>query len=174
MVQNSSSSSTVSLGSLLEEVLDEILEGFQVISSDWKYIYINEVMAQQSKKAREELLGRTVMECFPGLENTPLFVQLKRCMNERVTLRMENLYQFPDQSKGWFDLCIHPWIGGILIFSVDITNRKSLEEKFNQGVQELQSLIPDETNDEKMLKIRRALHDIQQSISAPSSTLMAH
>lgn len=78
--------------------LDSMLEGMQIIGFDWRYLYINNTAAQHGKKPKEELLGRTMMECYPGIEKTPLFATLQRCMTERATLQMENEFTYPDES----------------------------------------------------------------------------
>jgi len=101
------------------EVLDSMLEGFQIISFDWKYLYVNQTVARQGRRTREDLEGHTMMEMYPGIENTPLFTALRRCMDERTPQTMENEFTYPDGSKGWFQLVIQPAPDGIFILSTD-------------------------------------------------------
>jgi PAS domain-containing protein len=84
------------LDRLARGVLDILLEGFQVIGPDWKYLYVNDTVAVQGKRSREELVGRTMMECYPGIELTPMFEVLRRCMREHTPDRMENEFTYPD------------------------------------------------------------------------------
>ena len=114
-------------------MLDNMLEGVQVIGFDWRYIYINNIAAQQGKKPKEELFGRTVMECYPGIESTPLFAALQRCMTECTALQMENEFVYPDGRQGWLDLSIQPVPEGLLILSQDITFRKRAEEALQRN-----------------------------------------
>lgn len=125
---------------LLETVLDNMLEGFQVISRDWEYLYVNNSVADQGKKSKAELIGKTMMECYPGIDKTPLFEQLKKAQDQKVSIRMENEFKFPDGSSGWFELYIHPWAEGIIIFSIDITDRKTAENKLYGKIKELNIL----------------------------------
>lgn len=136
-----SSSTTLPVGDLLRNVIDEMLEGLQVIGRDWRYLYVNETVVRQAKSAKEALLNRTMMECFPGIEKTPLFDQLKKCMDERVSIRMENEFAFPDGSKGWFQLYIHPVNEGLMILSVDITERKRAQAALRDKIGELEALM---------------------------------
>jgi len=53
-------------------LFDKMLEGVQVISTDWKYIYLNDVAIQHSRLALDQLLGHTPMELYPGIENTEM------------------------------------------------------------------------------------------------------
>jgi len=48
-------------------------------------------------------------------------------MQKRVTKLMENEFIFPDGKKDWFELRIQPAPEGIFVLSVDITERKQLE-----------------------------------------------
>ncbi|MGD2066977.1 MAG: PAS domain S-box protein, partial [Candidatus Bathyarchaeota archaeon] len=115
--------------------LDSLMEGCQIIGFDWRYIYVNDAIAKQGRQTKEEMLGHTMMERYPGIENTELFTVLRRCMEERTSHQLENEFTFPDGAKGWFELRIQPVPEGIFILSVDITERKQAEEKFRLAVE---------------------------------------
>lgn len=112
-------------------VLDAMMEGCQIIDFDWRYVYVNDVVAEQGQRKREDLLNHTMMEIYPGIENTELFAALRKCMEERTPKRMENQFVFPDGSIGWFELSIQPAREGIFILSTDITERKRSADKLN-------------------------------------------
>lgn len=109
--------------------LDLLLEGIQIIDFNWRYVYLNNVMSKQIKTEKENLLGFTVMEIYPGIEKTELFEHLQKCMEDRTPIRFENKFTFPDDSVKWFDLSIGPDDEGICIFSLDITKHKKREAK---------------------------------------------
>lgn len=109
--------------------LDNLIEGCQVIDREWRYLYLNNTAAKQGRRPKEELLGRTMMECFPGIETTPMFVTLQRCLKEQAFHTMENEFSFPDGTRGWYELRIEPVPEGLFILSLDITERKRAEEE---------------------------------------------
>ncbi len=109
-------------------VLDNLLEGCQIISPDWRYLYVNDAFVKQARQSKERLLGRTMMEVYPGIEKTAMFAVLKRCMEEHQPHMMENEFIFPDESKGWFELRFKRVSEGVFILSMDITERKQMEE----------------------------------------------
>jgi PAS domain S-box-containing protein len=121
--------------------LDNMLEGCQIIGFDWRYLYVNKAVALQGKQTKEDLLGRTMMEVYPGIEQSDLFTVLRRCMQERAAEQMENEFFFPDGSKGWFELSIQPVPEGIFILSYDITEHKEAETALRQSKTELQHII---------------------------------
>lgn len=106
------------------DVLDSLLEGCQVVDFDYRYRFLNEAALRQSKLTMDELLGRRMEECFPGIEQTPMFRKLRSCMVERTYQRMDNEFRFPDGSLGWFDLRFLPVPEGVCILSLDVTEAK--------------------------------------------------
>jgi len=137
------------------ELMDDMLEGCQIIGFDWRYLYVNHTVTVQGKQTRAALVGRTMMEAYPGIEDTTLFVELRRCMNERVARKMENEFHFPDGSKGWFELSIQPAPEGIFILSIDITERKRAEEALRSSYAQI----------EKQMQRLAAMHAIDLAIS---------
>ncbi|MBL8100072.1 MAG: diguanylate cyclase [Anaerolineales bacterium] len=115
--------------------LDNMMEGTQIIGYDWRYLYVNETVARQGRQAKENLLGRTMMEVYPGIEKTELFNTLKKHMQERTSHSMENEFIYSDGTKGWFELSIQPVEEGLFILSNDITKRKYAEERFHLAVE---------------------------------------
>ena len=113
-------------------LLDAMLEGCQIIGFDWRYLYVNDAVAQHGHQAKEILLGHTMMEIYPGIENTELFAALQRCMKERTPQQMENEFVYPDGMKGWFELSIQPVPEGIFILSIDITERKRVDQQLKE------------------------------------------
>jgi len=116
---------------------DILLEGKQVIGFDWRYLYLNPVCVKQSKYPKEALLGKTMMEKYPGIEQTQLFAKMKQCMEERIPGKFENEFHYPDETTSWFELIIQPVPEGIMILSIDITEiynalnmLKESEERF--------------------------------------------
>lgn len=112
--------------------LDHMMEGCQIIGFDWRYLYVNDVVVHHGRHSREELLGRTMIEVYPGIETTEMFTILRRCMEERTPHRMENLFDFGGGSYGWFDLRIQPVPEGLFILSIDITERKRAEAELRE------------------------------------------
>jgi len=108
-------------------LFDNMLEGCQIISFDWRYLYINAAAVKYGRQSKEDLLGHTVMERYPGIEETPLFALLQRCMNERTTEATELEFTYPDGTKAWFGFTIQPVPEGLFILTLDISERKARE-----------------------------------------------
>jgi len=121
-------------------ILDEMLEGCQILGFDWRYLYVNDALVRQSHRTRDELLGCTMMEAYPGIEATPVFASLRRCLEEREASDFENEFDFPDGARGWFELRIRPVPAGVFVLSVDVTARKLAELALHEQLDRLESL----------------------------------
>ena len=127
----------ISSGGNQLHTLDDILEGCQIISRDWTYLYVNDAAARHGRRARHDLLGRTMMEVYPGIERSAVFDALRRCMEDGEPSQMENAFTYPDGAQGWFELSIHPVPEGAFVLSIDITARKLAEQALDQQRQRL-------------------------------------
>jgi PAS domain S-box-containing protein len=122
-------------------LIENMREGIQVIGYDWKYHFVNNSLVKQSKYSSEQLLGKTMMEVYPGIENTEMFKMLEDCMKERKQHLMENEFIYPDGSKGWLELSIQPVPEGLFILSMDISERKKIEEEKNNLLDTVQKSV---------------------------------
>lgn len=147
--------------------LDSMLEGCQIIGFDWRYQYLNDTADKHNRRPKKELLGKTVMECWPGITETRVFALEKSCMEDRLIHRMENEFTFPDGSIGWFRLIIQPVTEGIAIYSEDISERKQVEAEviaLNNRLHHLITAI-------KELASAHTLEDVQHIVSVSARKL---
>ena len=124
-----------------QNILNAVMEGFQLIDHEFRYVYLNPAALKQSRYAEEQIIGRTMMELYPGIEHTELFKNLCECMESHKIKYVENEFTYPDKSTGWFELRIQPANEGLLILSVDITERKRAEENKIKTEKRYRSLI---------------------------------
>ena len=111
------------------ETLDRLLAGFQIISFDWTFLYVNPAAARHGRSTPRELVGRRMMDAYPGFDGMPVFAMLERCMRERRIDTFEIEFTFPDGVRRWFELRVQPVPEGICIYSVDIQQRKEAEQQ---------------------------------------------
>jgi len=115
------------------QTMENMLEGCQIIGFDWRYIYLNKAATRHANKTKDDLLGHTIMEVYPGVENTALFESLQRNMNNRTSEYLVNEFRYNDGSSSWFELSIQPIPEGLFILSIDITERTLMEEKLHES-----------------------------------------
>jgi PAS domain S-box-containing protein len=113
----------------LRFIMDNMSEGCMILGFDWTYLYVNASAARQGHGKREELIGRTMLEMYPGVERSEVFAGYRRSMTERTPLRFESAFTFADGMTNWFEFSVDPVPEGIFVLTVDVTERRrSLEE----------------------------------------------
>jgi len=117
----------------LGNVLGSLREGIQVIDRSWRYIYLNKAAAEHSRRPAGELIGRSMQEAYPGIEQTPLFAALERCMQERVAIAMDNEFSYPDGATRHFELHIEPCDQGVVVLSIDVTEGRKTEAQLRHA-----------------------------------------
>jgi PAS domain S-box-containing protein len=118
-----------------QNTLDNLMESCQIIGFDWRYRYINDAGARYGRVAKADLIGHTVMGKYPGIETTGMFADMRRCMEERISLRREYEFTYPDGSAAWFEFSIQPVPEGIFILALDITSRRQSQAELARLVE---------------------------------------
>ena len=125
----------------LRSTLDSMIEGCQILGFDWTYLYINESAARWGRKSREELIGRTVTECYPGIESQPVFAVLSECMTNRTRRREEIEFSYSDGTSAVFEFIIQPVPEGLFVLTMDITDRINHETILHESDQRFRTLV---------------------------------
>jgi len=111
----------------VRSTMDAMLEGCQIIDFNWRQMYINDTVIKFSKRKKEELLGHTIMESYPGIENTEVFEAFQRCMTERTPQHIANAMVRQDGMERWYEISIQPVSEGIFVLTNDVTEHKRVE-----------------------------------------------
>jgi len=120
--------------------LDNMIEGVQIIGFDWKYKYVNKAVAAQAHTTKDQLLGASMTEKYPGIEQTEVYQLISRCFTERVPFQMENRFILPDGHELWTQLSIQPVPEGVFILSVDITDKMNAAAALQEEKYKLESI----------------------------------
>jgi two-component system cell cycle sensor histidine kinase/response regulator CckA len=121
--------------------LDHILEGCQIIAFDWRYLYLNAAAETHNRRPNTELIGKRMVDVWPGIEQSHVFGVLRRCMEDRAPSNEETEFHFPDGRTGWYEVRVHPVPEGIFVLSMDISERKRAEHALRQSEANFRMLL---------------------------------
>jgi PAS domain S-box-containing protein len=107
-----------------ETVLASISDAFSYLDRDWRYVYVNERVAELAGKPREKMLGRNIWEIFPEAVDSEFYRLAHISMNERRPTQGEF---FHAPWGRWLDTRIYPTTNGIVVFRADVTERREQE-----------------------------------------------
>lgn len=110
----------------ISSILNSITDGFIALDRNWKFTYINKAAARTMRRLPEQVLGRTIWEVLPNLENTGFGKLYKKSMAENVPLQIESYYE---PFKAWLSVRAYPSPSGLSIYFADMTERHHLEKQ---------------------------------------------
>jgi signal transduction histidine kinase len=143
-------------------IFHDMLKGVQVIDFEFRYVYVNNTVADHGRVKRKELLGKTMMEKYPGIEKTEMFQFLSKCLKEKQSQRLLNKFEFPDGQFGYFELRMQPVPEGVLILSMDVSKEKKLETELRMLNDRLEELVEERTKElAGSLERERKLYEIK-------------
>ncbi|MFE4106347.1 hybrid sensor histidine kinase/response regulator [Almyronema epifaneia] len=119
-------------------ILESITDAFIALDPDWRYTYVNPAAAQRLRRSPDQLLGKTIWQTFPGLNNTFLGQALQRAAAEQNAIALETPYP-PWQN--WAEVHIYPSKEGITLYFQDVTARKTAERTLRESEERLRLAV---------------------------------
>ncbi len=110
----------------LNLILETIEDAFLAVDSEWRLSYVNKKGAALLGKPPASLLGRSLWDCAPQLQETEAFVEFNRAVSSQKPTIFHT--QLGEEDK-WYQGKACPNQEGVSIFFTDITSIKKSEEQ---------------------------------------------
>jgi PAS domain S-box-containing protein len=127
---------------LLELFIQYSPVSLAMFDRDMRYIAISNRWLTDYGLRRQDIIGKTHYDVFPEIKQEWIPIH-QRCMLGAIEKSDDDLFIRADGTPTWLRWEIHPWhkasgeVGGIIIFTEDITERKSAEEEIAQSEERL-------------------------------------
>lgn len=125
----------------MNNLIENMIEGAQLIGYDWKYLYINKALENQAGVKRENLIGKTMTEVYPGIENSDMFHHLEASMLQKKPMVFNNEFKFPDGRTEYFELSVQPVNEGLFVLSMMVTDKIKIEKERIRYTENLEQML---------------------------------
>jgi len=109
-------------------VLSHMDEGFVLLDRDFHVQDLNEYALRLNGRTRDEMVGRSHWELFPGSEKLAIGRMYLQSMKDRTAASLEHCYAWPDGRTTWIDVRAYPTPDGLAVFFRDVSARREVEQ----------------------------------------------
>jgi PAS domain S-box-containing protein len=117
-----------------EDIINSITESFSILDKNWVFTYTNSKISDISPKA----IGKNYFDVFPQNKGTIFEEKYRQAFETQQPLKFEAIMT---SNKRWGEVRVYPRPEGIAIFSSDIHERKQLESRLEQALQEKEDVL---------------------------------
>ena len=136
-------------------ILDRITDGFYALDKNETVLYWNKAAEEMLGKSREEVIGRSLWECFPDGKTLNFYTFYRQAFQEQKTVYFEGYYSPRDI---WAEISVYPSANGLSVYFKNINERKRLEKEMQEQQRGLTAAVVAAQEQERSL-ISQELHD---------------
>ncbi len=148
-------------------LLDQLDEGCQIVDPNLSYVFVNESFARRSQRLKEHMIGRSLVECHPGIERTELFSAVQQCLADRSQHLLEHEAVGPDGTRAWYRVRVAPVREGACLMSLDISEARRLAADLTITKEQLQAT-------QSLEMVRRLAGGIAHDINNVLSVILSY
>ncbi len=133
---------------------ERISDAYYAVDNEFNLTYWNDEATSRLDAPAEDVIGKSIWECFPDFEGTVVEEKFHEAMESQEPTACEYYYEPADY---WTQLQVYPDEDGLAVISKDITDRKEHEaqlERSNERLQEFAYILS---------------HDLQEPLRMVSS-----
>ncbi|MEE2794371.1 MAG: PAS domain S-box protein [Pseudomonadota bacterium] len=125
---------------LAREILEQMEEAFALLDYDFRVLDLNRAALKIDPRSREELIGSSIWELSPGLEETEFARLIKTAMQDRKAVQTNFENNLPGGDSVWLEVRLFPVEGGLGLLYRDVTSTRLAEhtlqasEEFNRQI----------------------------------------
>lgn len=122
-----------------------------MFDENMRYVAASSQWIKDYKLEGVELIGRSHYDIFPEIDDDWKKIH-QNCLNGEVSQADEAVFERLDGSKQWVTWDVRPWyksskkVGGLLMSTADITQRKIMEIKLRQNEQQFRNTFEHSAN----------------------------
>jgi PAS domain S-box-containing protein len=135
----------------LTATLESITDAFYTLDREWRFTYVNHEAERIMVRRRDELLGRSLHDLFPGFADTEFGRQFAHALRGDQPVQFEAFY--PPLAR-WFEARAFPSAQGLAVYFRDITPERTSAAQLRALMLKVESV-----QDAERSAIARDVHD---------------
>jgi PAS domain S-box-containing protein len=124
-------------------VLEAMKSAFFSVDREWRFVYVNAEAERVLDRSREELLGRSIWDAFPGTEESDFGENYRGAAETGEERVFESYYRPLD---AWYEVRAWPSPDGLAVYFLDVTERRRAEQRAERSAARL-TLVAEVTSD---------------------------
>ena len=124
-----------------QSVLASMNEGFALLDRDFRLLDINAEGLRFDRRGRDEIIGRSHWDIWPGSEDDALGALYKRVLATGTPATHEVEYEWHHGGSAWMEVRAFPHPEGIAVFYRDIGDRKRAELELRASEGRLRAVL---------------------------------
>ncbi len=126
------------LAERLTATLESITDGLYTLDRDGRFTYVNPRAQELLQQDADELLGRDVVDAFPGVSGTEVETAARRALETNQAVLLDE-YHYPPLDT-WFQVNFYPSKQGLTVSLRDISDQHRNQQALRERIKELQAL----------------------------------
>jgi PAS domain S-box-containing protein len=123
----------------IARVFETMKSAFFSVDRDWRFTYVNSEAERVLDRSRDDLLGRTIWEAFPGTAHSAFGDNYRGAVASGRERVFESYYPPFD---AWYEVRAWPGPDGLSVYFLDVTERRAAQERARRSAARL-ALIAD-------------------------------
>lgn len=137
-------------------VMDSIADGFYTLDRSWRFTHVNDEALRYFRRAREDLLGRSIFDVFPNFAGSVFEREYCHAWESGLPAHFETPSVVTDRIV---EMHVYPASDSLAVLFLDVTARKQAENRLQEYTDRLERL-----NQELQDFASVAGHDLQEPL----------